>query len=269
MKQYLLLILSVLLVICCIGCGNTEQANISTEILSMQPESPVSTPASTPAPTRTPSPGEEPIAHEPELTLHSGLREDGSFSDRTLFIGDSLTYIFTGSFLPENGLIGDAKYTAICGSQITAFFDSTVLKSNNPNATRYSEEFEGMGYDEAAAFLGANANAIYIMWGTNFTPDATAESYIEIVNFLLEKCPNATIHLQTIPHGNVSYTTVNQRIADAYAHYQQEGESRVMLIDTYTAIGDHTVDGVHLDQTGNRNWYEAIVEHAKLNNLPE
>ena len=126
-----------------------------------------------------------------------------------------------------------------------------------------------MEFDEAAASFGSNAEAIYIMWGTNFTRDASAQTYIDIVDFLLKHCPNATVHLQTIPHGDTNYTAVNSRIADAYAHYQQADERRVMLIDTYTAIGDHTIDGVHLDQIGNRNWYGAIVEHAELNSLAE
>ena len=268
MKRYLLLITAVLLLISCVGSSNHVQGDITGEIPTTQTDTPV-----TPTPTQTPqaaAQSTEPAATPtPETLLHSGLRDDGSFSSGTLFIGDSLTYIFAGSYLPDSGLLGEAKYTAQCGSQVTAFFSSTVLEPRSRMIAGYSEEFEGMKFYDAAASFGKDAKAIYIMWGTNFTPDATKDTYIEIIDFLLENCPNATIHLQTIPHGNVKYTIVNQRIADAYDHYQQIGEPRVLLIDTYTAIGKHTFDGVHLDQTGNRNWYEAIIEHAKINNLSE
>ena len=201
--------------------------------------------------------------------LHSGIREDGSFSAGTLFIGDSLTCTFTGSFLPENDLLGDAKITAQCGSQLTVFFGNTILTDENELITRYSEEFEGTEFDDAVAAFGSNAKAIYLMWGTNYTPDATSEDYIEIVDYLLEHCPKSTVHLQTIPHGNVPHTEVNSRIRGAYDHYAQLGERRVMRIDTYSAIGDHTVDGVHLGETGNTNWYNAIVDHAVSNDLVE
>ena len=268
MKRYITFILSLFVLLSFVGCSNqnnpsvteTDEINNTTETTTFQDTSPViqETVPKT-EPTTPPT--------EAETVLHSGLCEDGSFSSGTLFIGDSLTYTFTGSYLPENGFLGEAKYAAQCGSQVTAFFDSTVLVGSNSLATRYSKEFEGMEFDEAAAFLGEKAEAIYLMWGTNYTPDATEENYIEIVDFLLEKCPNATIHLQTIPHGNVKYTIVNQRVRDAYSHYQQTGEIRVLLIDTYSAIGNHTVDGVHLGLTGNTNWYKAIVDHAAANGL--
>jgi len=48
----------------------------------------------------------------------------------------------------------------------------------------------------------------------------------------------------------------------------QLGEERVLLIDTFTAIGkNHDSGCIHLNNQGNENWYNAIVEHAKTNDL--
>ena len=121
--------------------------------------------------------------------------------------------------------------------------------------------------------MGEKATSIYLMWGTNFTKNATAESYIEIVDDLLELCPNATVHLQLIPYGDpafVATNTVNTRIQGAYAHYQELGEPRVMLIDTFTAIGRRLAgDGIHLSDKGNQAWYQAILDHAENNGLEQ
>lgn len=273
LKRYLCLALAALMLLCCMGCRKrvsapTEEATLTFEPTTEPATEPDTEPTTEPVTESTTEPTTEPT--EAELVLHSGLREDGSFSEGTLFIGDSLTYNFTGSYLPENGLLGDAKYTTQCGSQLTVFFGTTKLEYNSQMMTRYSEEFQGMEFDEAAASFGEKAEAIYMMWGTNYTPNATKDDYIAIVDYLLENCPNATIHMQTIPYGdNIACNTVNERIKGAYAHYQEVGEPRVFLIDTFTAIGNHTVDGVHLNVTGNSNWYQAIVDHAAANDLSE
>ena len=258
----------------CAGCGEKSQPVPTqvpttedwTEAATLIQETSPSTEATTEPST---GPTSATLPTEPQPMLHSGLREDGTFSAGTLFIGDSLTYNFTGSYLPENGLLGDAKITAQCGSKTTAFFDGTLLVKNPVALTLYSPEFEGLGFDEAAASMGEDAEAIYMMWGSNFTFDGSKDDYIQIVDFLLENCPNATVHLQTIPKGNVAYTIVNERIRGAYAHYRDLGEPRVMLIETFDAIGLNTVDGVHLNLLGSANWYQAIVDHAAANDLPQ
>ena len=275
MKRYLLALMAAMLL--CAGCGEKAAPEAAPVPTAEQQSEPVTSTQETLPPTEPPTePTTEPITEpatepptEPQVMLHSGLREDGTFSAATLFIGDSLTYNFTGSYLPENGLLGEAKITAQCGSKITAFFDDTLLVKNPVALTLYSPEFEGMGFDEAAASMGEAAEAIYLMWGTNFTFDASADDYIQIVDFLLENCPNATVHLQTIPKGNVAYTIVNERIRGAYAHYRDRGEARVMLIETFDAIGLNTVDGVHLNLLGSANWYQAILDHAAANELPQ
>ena len=272
LKRYLCFVLAAAMLLCMAGCRKRVDAPTEEPTLTFEPTEAPTEAAAQPTTEPATEPATEPTTEptEAELVLHSGLREDGSFSAGTLFIGDSLTYNFTGSYLPENGLLGDAKYTTQCGSQLTVFFGTTKLEYNSQMMTRYSEEFQGMEFDEAAASFGEKAEAIYIMWGTNYTPNATKDDYIAIVDFLLENCPNATIHMQTIPYGDViAYKTVNERINGAFAHYQEKGEPRVFLIDTYTAIGNHTVDGVHLNVTGNTNWYQAIVAHAEANNLSE
>lgn len=244
------------------ACAQTEEPAPTTETVTV-PTTEATEPTTVPTTEAT----------EPPLVLHSGLREDGTFNEGTLFIGDSLTCGFVGSYLAKKGYLGDAKYMTICGSQVTAFFDGTVLEHKDNVVTLYSEEFEGMEFDEAAAGLGEDVTAIYLMWGTNYTPKASKDSYIEIVDFLLENCPNATIHLELIPYADLSiipYPTVNKRIRDAFAHYQELGENRVCLVDTYMGIGRAVgSDGVHIGELGNRNWYNTLVKHAEKYELSE
>ena len=257
------------------GCSRqTAQPTTEPETTQSQTET---TAAPTTEPTTAPTSEattEPPETEPPAPVYHSGLREDGSFSSGTLFIGDSETYLFLNQYLILNDLLGDAHYTAQCGSQLTVYFDESIrMLESNKQVTIFSPEFEGMTFREAAAALGEEATAIYLMWGTNFTPNATAESYVEIVDDLLQVCPNATIHLQTIPNGDtniVAPNTVNKRITGAWEHYQEIGEPRVYLVDTFNGIGKHVVsDGVHLSATGLANWYQTLLDHAELYGLSE
>ena len=210
---------------------------------------------------------------EPPLVLHSGLREDGSFDEGTWFIGDSMTCILVEDYLEPEGFLGDANYTGKYGAQITAFFDGTVMDPKAIGRCVCRPEHEKLRYEDVAVELGEQATAIYIMFGTNYTWNAYADAYIELTDFLLETCPNATVHLQLIPWGsgkNIKFDRVNEWVREAYAHYQEKGEQRVFLIDTFTAIGRNTDKGyIHLNKQGNENWYNAIVAHAEENNLSQ
>lgn len=213
----------------------------------------------------------EPVPTQAAYVPHSGLRSDGTFTEGTLFIGDSMTCILVEKYLKPNGLLGDANYTAKYGAQITAYFDGTVMTHKGYNDCAFRPEHEDLTYEEVARLLGEQATAIYIMFGTNYTWNAYADAYIQLVDFLLETCPNATVHLQLIPDGNpylVREHIVNPWIQEAYEHYVQQGQSRVMLIDTCTAIGLHVDNGgTHLDDKGNELWYNAIRDHAEANGL--
>lgn len=205
---------------------------------------------------------------ESSVVLHSGLREDGTFDEGTLFMGDSLTYMLVNSYLNPRNLMGDAKHAAMLATKVTAFFsDKYQMRNHKDYASSCSEEFKYKAFYQIAAEVGEQATAIYFMWGTNYEPNATVEHYTEIVDYLLENCPNATIHMQLVPWGNVPYKVANELIRGAYNHYVELGEQRVLLIDTYTAIGQDPIDGVHQGDVGNGRWYDAIVAHAQENNL--
>ena len=209
----------------------------------------------------------------PPPPQHSGLREDGSFDEGTWFIGDSMTCILINDYLRPNNLLGDANYTAKYGAHITAFFGETIMDPYFGYKCVFRPEHTGMHYYEVAEALGEQATAIYMMWGTNYTWNAYEDAYIEIVDYLLETCPNATVYMQTIPYGAegfVWYKTVNTWINEAYAHYQEIEEERVQLIDTYTAIGiNHQQGYIHLNYKGNENWYNAIVAYAEEHGIGE
>lgn len=277
-KRGLCILLAALTLLCLGGCDRKALTTPPADVLAaaQAPEPPTTVPETEPpteAPTETQPPTEPPTEAptEPPLVLHSGLREDGSFNEGTLFIGDSLTFQMIYGYLRPKNFVGDAKYISICGSQITAFFDGTKVTCSAAS-TLASAEFDGMLFNEAAASMGEDATAIYIMWGTNFTKDATYENYVEILDYLLEHCPNATIHLQTVPYAKdvVPYQIINERILDAYAYYQEIGQERVLLLDTFTGIGRSVSgDGVHITDSGKVRWYETILAHAEELALPE
>lgn len=263
MNKLLCLLLCLLMLTGCGRSGPEPQEPTGSAATEATTEA---TTAPTEAPTTAPT--------EPEVLLHSGLREDGTFNEGTLFIGDSMTCILVQDYLTPMGLIGDANYMGKYGAQITAFFGGVTMDTNvTVGKCAYRPEHEGMTYEEIAVALGEQVTAIYMMFGTNFTYNAYADMYIELVDFLLETCPNATVYLQLIPHGNeeiVRFKIVNPWIQEAYAHYQEQGQERVQLIDTFTAIGiNHDEGWIHLNSVGNENWYNAIVAHAEENNIPE
>lgn len=202
--------------------------------------------------------------------VHSGLREDGSFGSGTLFIGDSLTYGFVSYYLMRYELIGEAKYMAVVGAPLSRFFSSETLSGDG---SLYSPEFTGLSYCEAVARMGEDATAIYLMLGTNGSYNAKKDKYIEVVDYLLETCPNATVHLQLIPYSTwetVEYEAVNEQLRQVYAHYQSQGTEKVMLIDTFSFIGQSLgPDGIHLSDEGRDAWYLALTAHKNNNDIPE
>ena len=268
--KLLLKAVTLLLVLSLLGCANG--AGETTGPAPTETEAPPETTQLT-EPTE---PATEPVTEptEPPVLFHSGLREDGTFTEGTWFIGDSMTCILVEDYLKPQGLIGDAYYTGRYGAHITAFFDGTIMTHTGYNPCAFRPEHNNCTYDAVAFMLGDKVEAIYLMFGTNYTWNAYADAYIELVDFLLQTCPNATIHLQTIPMGNpgvVKYDTVNGWILEAYEHYARQGQDRVFLLDVFTAIGDvrdnRDSGGIHLSQQGNELWYNAIKGHAEANGL--
>lgn len=251
------------------ACGNDSQEMPATDPAPTEIIVPVTTAVETePVATTLPAPTEptETVPEtQPPLQLHSGLREDGSFADGVIFIGDSQTYLFVEQYLKLNDLMGGAKSAAQCGASVLTFWDDDVRPTQDKTVyCAFSPEFTDMTFREAIASVGADATAIYIMLGSNHVPNAGSESYIAIVDWLLETCPNATVHLQTIPRGMTPYLAVNGWLEETMAHYAQLEEPRVMLVDVCSATVNHlNVDGVHVTAKGCGFWYEAIVSHAR------
>ena len=212
---------------------------------------------------------------EPEVPqwLHSGIRSDGSFDEGTLFIGDSLTYGMVMQHLPQNGLLGDARYMAIIGAPAGNLFSLQTLRPYHEYTCTYSQEFHGLNYADAVALAGETVTAVYYMMGTNYDPDLTAESYIRIMDHILEHCPNATVYLQLVPYSSRLFThheDTNTILRQVWEHYRALEEPRLLLIDTFTAIGENVVsDGIHLNEEGMARWYEALAAHALDNQIPQ
>lgn len=273
MKRVFALLLAALLL-----CGCTNTATPETEPIPTE-----ATVAETQAPTEAPTEAAAEVPTEPETTesetqpedpewLHSGIREDGSFDEGTLFIGDSLTYGMVLQYLTIYERLGDARFMAIVGAPVGNFFSLQTLRPCDDYSCAYTWEFHGMNFASAVETAGDSVTAVYYMMGTNYDPQITVESYVKIMNHILEKCPNATIYLQLVPVAQVDYIPyeeINEIIRGVHAYYQQQGQPRIMLIDTHTAIGDNLSDGIHLTLQGQENWYNAIVAFAEENNIPQ
>ena len=274
MKRVFALLLAALLLCGCTNAATPETEPIPTEATVAETQAPTepSTEAAAEVPTEPETTESETQPEDPEW-LHSGIREDGSFDEGTLFIGDSLTYGMVASYLPEHQHLGDARYITMPGATILAYFVGPVLRNSSDYFCYYSPEFEGLQFHEAVGVAGEDTTAIYFMMGTNYSKYATDADYIQIVEHMLESCPNATVYIQLVPYDRspkIDYETANQRVWNAYEHFQEAGEERVMLIDTQTAI-DYNLggDGIHLTVQGQENWYNAIVAFAEENNIPQ
>ena len=205
------------------------------------------------------------------VALHSGLKEDGSFDSGTLFIGDSLTNGFVFDNLMLYNRLGDARFMAIVGAPVHAYFSGPVLSKDI--SCIYNHIFEGKIMYEGVEIVGQEITAVYFMMGTNYSAYTTYETYEQIVEHLLASCPQATIYLQKVPFSsseNVFYDEVNAILEQVYLTYAESVDTRVMLIDTYTAIDDNLVfDGIHINGNGQEAWYQAIVSFAENNNIPQ
>ena len=258
LKKIIAFALAVSLLFLC-GCGSTSAQPETTAPAETEPVTEATTEATEPEPT------------EPEVQLHSGLREDGTFGAGTLFIGDSLTYGLVHAYLKANDLIGDARYMAVVGASVLEFFQGGILSVDR--YCIFSPEFAGLTYNQAVASVGEEITAVYFMMGTNYSSGTKASTYIEIVDYLMEHCPNATIYLQMVPYAlssNVEYDTVNWVIMEAHSNYTMNGIKNVKLLDIKRAVGVNlTSDGVHLTYEGQEAWYQELVRHAQENNIPE
>ncbi len=278
MKQTIKLISLLLAVLLLAGCTapRTEPQKPGTTESTSRPETTPSETTLAPSaepPTQASEETTEPTPEEttPESApVHSGIREDGTFDGHTLFLGDSLTHMFLDKYLRQEGLWGDARVAARFGAFLRDFFNETVTMDEAAIAPcLFSQEFAGLTFAEAAAVMGADAHAIYIMFGTNYNHEDTAQDYIDVISYLLEVCPNATIHMQLIPYGELPCDEVNEKITAAWSYFQEEGYQRVLLIDTYTAIGDRPSDGIHQSDYGNSRWYQCLLAHARDNQLSQ
>ena len=251
-------ILILLTVLCLLlsGCSRQEEPVPSTAEVTTLPTTEAT--VATEPPQRT-------------VPLHSGIREDGTFDSGTLFIGDSLTNAFIYDNLMLYRRVGDAKFMAMVGAPVHAYFFGPVLTRELPCI--YSGEFGNLTFAHGVELVGENITAVYFMLGSNYSEYTTYETYSEIVAHLLEHCPQATIYLQTIPYSTsklVQYELVNGILEEIYLQYAESVDTRVMLIDTHTAFGDRLLDdGIHINYEAQDIWYQTILDFAAENDIPQ
>lgn len=257
------------------GCGGEPQIQTDPQIEVVMTTQPQEKPPATEEiqlPEETLPPETEAPAPEDEFSRHSGIREDGTFGSGALFVGDFLTYGLVTGYLNDESLLGDARYMIVCNAALPAFYYGPTLTASTPGCL-YSPEFKGLLLSEALPVAGEDTTAIYFMIGTNASQFATDKMMLDIVDLMLESCPNATVYLQLVPFDRstqVDHEEANRRMLATYLHYQREENPRVMLIDTQTAIGYNlTTDGIQLTTEGQACWYQALVAFSDGNGIPE
>ena len=268
-KRIFSLALCALLCVGLLGCaGEAPEIHVTTVPETTQQTLPPETTVETTQETTQPNPYEN---------LHSGIRADGTFNETTVFVGDSLTYGLIGFHLTSHNLLGDAKYMAIAGIPLNVYFSDWFWigsKHGDKNGQIYTPEFYGMNYAEALESVGEETTAIYMMLGTNGSDYTPLKEYITVLDHMLQHCPNATIYLQTVPISRSSvvfYDTINGIIRQAAQHYADRGETRVVLLDTFTVLEKkHLVpDGIHLTEEGQAVWYQFLVDRTTELGIPE
>ena len=100
--------------------------NEITPEVTVPPTIPQVTDAATTPPTEEPTDPPTEAPTEPPVVLHSGLREDGTFGEGAMLIGDSLTYGLVSNYLTNNQKLGDAMYMAMPGKGVSAFFLKSI-----------------------------------------------------------------------------------------------------------------------------------------------
>lgn len=258
MRKILAIILAITCLLLC-GCQAGQEATV-TEPPVQQTEPP------------TEPPTEAPTEPKPDW-LHSGICSDGSFSEGALFIGDSLTAGLFSGYLESRGLTDDAWVMAVPGANPTAYFSGPKMGTDPDFYCYYSGCFHDLRMHKGVEMVGDGVTALYFMMGTNFLDSITEQTYIEILDHMLEHCPNATIYLQLVPFADsplVDQEQINWRIWTAYYHYQELGEERVKIVNTLEGIGINLQsDGIHLTEEGYRMWYETLLAYAEENDIPQ
>lgn len=218
--------------------------------------------------TPEPAPEPEPSPTPAPMRRSSGMTAEGLFTSDALFIGDSHTYRFV-HYLQELGLLGEARYMAICGLPLRQFCRETRAPLaeglSGAEASTCSPEFRGLTMTEALASKGMESRAVYFLLGSNFSWEVTAEDYVEALELILEDCPEATVYLQTIPYSTQAYyERVNAAIRDAWETLEAEAPGRVVLMDTCAALPRQELlpDGLHYSDGANAAWYAFLKEQA-------
>ncbi len=201
---------------------------------------------------------------------HSGVNPDGTLGSGAMLIGDSLTAGLVIS-MRSHGTLGKARYIGIPTYSLSRFRSSPYHIDEDTAAIGLSAvcspEFSGLSFAEAVRQAGQSVEAIYFMLGTNQSAEVTVERYSEVLRYLCDCCPEATIYAETIPYsrsGLSDYERVNTAIYEAVTELRHEGSERIFVLDICSAVGkDHNLaDGLHIDDEGLVAWRDAIVERA-------
>ena len=186
------LILSAALVLAalCSGCSgsntrsgsqpkteSTESAASKTSVLASVPES-----------------STEPASSE-ESSQPAGTPVDGSWFDDAVFIGDSVT-LKLSYYCEDHDDLGKAEF--LCAGSLG--YTNALWDLDHEDNVHPTYNGEKVTVDEGAKMLGSKK--ILIMLGMNdiglYGIDGATSSMIELTDKIAEKCPDATIYIQSV-----------------------------------------------------------------------
>lgn len=195
---------------------------------------------------------------------------------RTVLVGDSLTCHLVEYFLKPMDLLCGASYMAAPNSAVNYYFeDWWPLEPLEQNAygSVTSPGLEGLTFAEAVEATAGRFDRVLFLMGSNSSEYSVVEDYTVVIDHMLENWPDATIYMETVPDsitGVVATERINGVIADTVTHYQEQGETRVKLLDTNSCWGSgcYLPDGAHLTDLGIRQWYYFLARNLLAREHP-
>ncbi len=201
---------------------------------------------------------------------------DKSYFNDTLFVGDSITNMFS-MFNDAYGLFDDAKFLCSIGLS----YGNSLWSMENENNVFPTYRGDKILIEDAVAEM--NVKKVYILLGMNdigvYGIDRSIENMKELVSRILAKSPDVKIYIQSVTPiirgkerddlNNAFIAEFNDKLCKACEENklyfidicQAMSDSEGFLLDDYCSDIDYM--GMHPSYNGCKVWLEYIMTHTK------
>lgn len=275
--KVLILSAAILLTAVCAGCSGSNTRS-GSEPKTESKESTASSVESAPSSEES---SKESVSSE-EASQPAGTPVDQSWFDDAVFIGDSVT-LKLSYYCEDHDDLGKAEF--LCAGSLG--YTNALWELDHEDNVHPTYNGEKVTVDEGAKMLGSKK--IFIMLGMNdiglYGIDGAASSMIELTDKIAEKCPDATIYIQSVTPmvaGN-SLGDLNNENIYLFDDKLKEicKEKGYQYLDVASAVsnedgsliyeycGDPPTDdnpdamGLHFTDVGCQKWAEYLRNHVQ------